>query len=316
MLFGTYQFLCRLETDAYLPLYKGSTLRGVFGHGLKRVVCALRRQECATCLLKHQCLYAEVFETRHALDIPENLNNSAPPHPYVLEPPLERTGHLSEGESFTCTLRLFGPINEKLPYFVYAFDQMGKIGIGKKINGRRAGFVLEQVCTDSKVLYHNKDGTLQSANAAQRLCAQQLVRDVEAANGAVSKLTVHLETPLRVKFENRLHARLPFHVLVRAMLRRISSLYNTYTQGEPALDYKGLVAKAEAVDTVENDLRWFDWRRYSNRQEQKMYMGGMVGSVTYKGAIGPYLPLIRMCEKVHVGKGTSFGLGKIKGLKI
>ena len=33
----------------------------------------------------------------------------------------------------TCTLLIFGVINRNLPYFIYAFDQMGKIGIGKRM---------------------------------------------------------------------------------------------------------------------------------------------------------------------------------------
>ena len=41
-------------------------------------------------------------------------------------------------------------------------------------------------------------------------------------------------------------------------------------------------------------------------------MGGMLGSVTYRGEMGVFLPLIQLCEKFHIGKHTSFGLGKIK----
>ena len=40
MLYGKYRFSCRLENDAVLPFYKGSTFRGVFGIALKKVVCA------------------------------------------------------------------------------------------------------------------------------------------------------------------------------------------------------------------------------------------------------------------------------------
>ncbi len=43
-----------------------------------------------------------------------------------------------------------------------------------------------------------------------------------------------------------------------------------------------------------------------------MLMGGIVGSIVYKGEIGAFMPFIQFCEKVHLGKQTSFGLGKIK----
>ncbi len=45
-------------------------------------------------------------------------------------------------------------------------------------------------------------------------------------------------------------------------------------------------------------------------------MGGMVGTVTFEGEIGEYLPLIEFCSKVHLGKQTVFGLGKIKAERV
>ena len=130
MRYGKYQFTCRLESEAALPFYKGSTFRGVFGHALKRVVCALKLKECADCILKETCLYFSVFENGDSL------------HPFVIEPPLDGERRFQAGEHFDCSLILFGETNEKLPYFVYAFEQMGQIGIGGRVNGSRGQFVL------------------------------------------------------------------------------------------------------------------------------------------------------------------------------
>lgn len=65
---------------------------------------------------------------------------------------------------------------------------------------------------------------------------------------------------------------------------------------------------------VDRDLRWYDWQRYSNRQHTKMSMGGFVGKISFEGPVDHFMPLIRAGKIVHVGKGTSFGLGKY-GLK-
>ncbi len=42
-----------------------------------------------------------------------------------------------------------------------------------------------------------------------------------------------------------------------------------------------------------------------------MFMGGIIGSVTYAGDLGKYLPLFEIASKVHIGKQTTFGMGRI-----
>ncbi|OPY93315.1 MAG: hypothetical protein A4E73_00247 [Syntrophaceae bacterium PtaU1.Bin231] len=41
-----------------------------------------------------------------------------------------------------------------------------------------------------------------------------------------------------------------------------------------------------------------------------MLMGGLLGEIQYEGSIGEFLPLLRFCEEVNLGKQTSFGLGR------
>ncbi|MBW2135830.1 MAG: CRISPR system precrRNA processing endoribonuclease RAMP protein Cas6 [Deltaproteobacteria bacterium] len=308
VLYGKYRFHSILESDAILPPYKGSTFRGVFGLALKKVVCVLKTQECKDCLLRDRCVYFQVFETPRnpSPGIPADKRPS-PPHPFVIEPPLSRHTHLKQGESFDFGLILFGPASEKLPYFVYAFEQMGRIGIGQKIRGQRPQFHLIRVTSDDKVIYQAQDRRLLLDSTTNLQLAAPAPEDKSC-----NQITVILQTPLRLKFRNTYRAELPFHVLIRGILRRIAALNNHYGAGEPDLDYRGLVARAQEIKTVASSVRWYDWKRYSNRQEQAMLMGGMIGQVTYRGTLGEFLPLVRFAEQVHLGKATTFGLGKIK----
>lgn len=41
-----------------LPAYKGSVLRGGFGHVFRKVACTVRGGECPPCILKAACPYA------------------------------------------------------------------------------------------------------------------------------------------------------------------------------------------------------------------------------------------------------------------
>jgi hypothetical protein len=301
MRFGNYQFICRFESEGLLPGYKGSTFRGVFGHALKKVVCALRLQECSACILNAQCLYAQVFETPDT----QNSRTLPPPHPFVIEPPLSRQELYPPGSAFEFGLLLFGAVNEKIPYFIYAFDQVGKTGIGKRINGQAGTFHLIQVLYKDQVIYSDQDQTLRLPDRADEL-------ELSPVFGKTDRIALSFETPLRFKYENRFVNQLPFHVLVRAMLRRAAILLEAFGPGKPDLDYKGLVERANRVRIVESTLRWFDWKRYSNRQDQSMQMGGLVGRIAYEGDLTEYLPLIHFCKQVHLGKQTAFGLGKFE----
>ena len=117
-------------------------------------------------------------------------------------------------------------------------------------------------------------------------------------------------TPTRLKFDGKLSPSLEFHILLRNLLRRISLLSYFHCGQELDLDFKGLIEKSREVAVTKSDLTWYDWERYSNRQDTKMMMGGFIGSVTFKGDFEEFMQLLLLGRYVHVGKGTSFGLGK------
>ncbi|MFQ5963842.1 MAG: CRISPR system precrRNA processing endoribonuclease RAMP protein Cas6 [Candidatus Scalinduaceae bacterium] len=48
----------------------------------------------------------------------------------------------------------------------------------------------------------------------------------------------------------------------------------------------------------------------SASQKQRVTMGGFIGKAVFEGDIEGFMTLIALGEYVHVGKGTSFGLGK------
>ncbi len=343
MRFGSYCFSARFLDEARLPEYKGSTFRGVFGHALRSVVCALRRQTCTNCLLASRCLYPFVFEISPWDDrlnpggeVAGNPRRrlAARPHPYVIEAPTGNRVRYRAGEDFNFNLLLFGQANDNLPYFIYAFNEVGKTGIGSRSGGQRARFSLVSVTAMERIIYDGKDNRMFSGDVSVDLSqllspllgaapiAPGETADGEAESVAATpvaaacfrettdKVELELLTPLRLKYGNHLGTSLPFHVLIRAALRRVAALCRYHGDGEPALDYRGLTARAQEVATDDTGIRWFDWERYSSRQDQKMLMGGLVGRVRYTGNIGEFLPLLRFCEKVHLGKQTTFGLGQ------
>lgn len=132
------------------------------------------------------------------------------------------------------------------------------------------------------------------------------------ADPTPKRLTLNFLTPTRIAYNGSLTLDIQFHTIIRSLLRRVSLL--SYFHGDssavPAFDFKGIIEKAQAVETLDKNLRRYDWERYSSRQEQRIDMGGFVGEITFEGDLRPFMPLIKAGEVLHVGKGTAFGLGR------
>jgi len=299
-----YTFHCRFTNEAKLPGYLGSTLRGALGWALKKTSCALRRQQCDDCLLREQCAYAWIFETeRYRAGNGRTVN--ARPHPFVLQPGEDVAGEKQAGAEWTFSLLLLDRANDLLPQIVYAVRLMGESGIGV---GRRQGlgrFDLRKVVAGEEVCCLSEDNVLHLPDNVEKIKLEQ------SPVSGVSSVMVQLQTPLRLKHHNRLNLDLPFHVLVRACLRRLSALEDAYGDGEPDLDYRGLVNRAENVDIRESRIRWQQLFRWSNRQRKKISLSGLGGSVIYRGNLTEFMPILRYGEQVNIGKQTVFGLGKI-----
>jgi len=300
LLYGSYVFSCTFESDGILPCYKGSTFRGAFGQALKSVVCALKKEKCSECILNEKCLYAHFFE------IPPN-SVSPSPHPFVIEPPLTNQTFFPKGSNFSFNLILLGKTNHNLPYFIYAFEQMGKRGIGKRVKGKRAAFKLNQVTHKDQVIYSDSDNKFARPESLECIvCPDKISHSLD-----VSRVKVTFITPFRTQFKNKLYGDVKFHILARAMLRRISTVFKLFGEKEPELDYKGIIDRANGVEIVDNKTKWTEWRRYSSRQNTGMFMGGVSGEIIYSGCLEEFIPLLDMSSKLHIGKQTTFGLGKI-----
>lgn len=234
MRIGEYTFQCQFTSPAILPEFKGSTLRGALGHALKRITCALRRQECASCLLNHTCAYAFLFEVKKVTPSESALLRSAQrPHPYVIVPPAEEKREYQPGEPLIFKIILFGPANDYLPHILCAVQDMGTSGLGKR-NTRQGKFIIERVLQNTKIIF--TDNTLKSRAPLSELTLEPS----SVLTGR--RLRLQCLTPLRLKYVNEFKKALPFHVIICAALRRYSTLETIYGDGAPDLDFKDISA--------------------------------------------------------------------------
>jgi hypothetical protein len=86
------------------------------------------------------------------------------------------------------------------------------------------------------------------------------------------------------------------------------SYFHTDTPLE--IDFAALTAKAKTVQLVSQQLLWYDWTRYSSRQQTEMNMGGLTGTVQLDmEGLEAFWPYLWLGQYTHIGKGTSMGLG-------
>ncbi|MFQ5802013.1 MAG: CRISPR system precrRNA processing endoribonuclease RAMP protein Cas6 [Candidatus Methylomirabilales bacterium] len=307
--FTRYRFSLQALEELDLPEYIGSTLRGGFGHVFRRIACPARKGE--ECPIPQQCPYHLIFETAPPPDAPALRNLEDIPRPFVIAPPpaSERRTY-RPGETLNFHLTLIGKACDFFPYFVVAFKELGAVGLGRG----RGLFRLQQIEVEyplagqAEPVYSVEDEMVRNVQMRVSLkdCCAYAFSPLWSQHSA---LPISFLTPVRLKREGQFVDLPEFHIVFRTLLRRLSSLAIFHCGVKLDIDYRGLIAEAEKVKLIQNGTAWHDWQRYSSRQREKMFFGGLVGEAVYEGDLCPFLPYLLFGQWTHVGKNATFGLG-------
>ncbi|MFQ6092433.1 MAG: CRISPR system precrRNA processing endoribonuclease RAMP protein Cas6, partial [bacterium] len=149
---------------------------------------------------------------------------------------------------------LIGRAIDYLPYFIYTFERMGEIGLGRG----RGKFCIVEVkdgLGDGRLIYSGAEKTLTS-----NYTVLNGLSTLEQGGRDHSEITLNFLTPTRIKYGRKYIDRLEFHVLMRNLLRRISLLYEFHCGGRVDFDYKGLIAEAAGISVKDSDLYWYQPR--------------------------------------------------------
>ncbi|WP_031433648.1 CRISPR system precrRNA processing endoribonuclease RAMP protein Cas6 [Methylomarinum vadi] len=293
-----YQFEFAVAGPVRLPRYPGSAWRGAFGHALKRTVCIVRDTACADCMLQSSCAYSYIFETPPPANAGKMRKYTASPHPFVLRFPQQNA---EEAGKYRLELIVIGQGQKFFPYIVHALQKAGQDGIG---SGRQP-FILENI---RQRLNNDTMATVYQAGQLTLPGADSLAEPPPMPD----RIELVLHTPLRIKQNGRnlTPQSFNFGAFFGNLLRRISML--TYFHGETPLetDFAELTRQARQIQFSDKQLQWFDWKRYSSRQDAEMNMGGVVGTLSLAmPGLEPFWPYLWLGQWIHAGKGTSMGLG-------
>lgn len=292
-----YQMLFSTTEQARLSAFPGSAWRGAFGHALKKAVCVVRDQPCASCMLKTSCAYSYIFETPPPESSAKMRKYNASPHPFVLQFPL----HQPAENRYSLNIMVYGHGQRYFPYIVHAMQKAGQEGIGS----RRQVFELNKITLlsdsdDALIIY--KNGKLETQQHAQAISIPAMPKQI--------KIVIH--TPIRIKQDG--HNLNPqyfnFGAFFGNILRRISMLTYFHTDTPLEIDFAELMSRAKQINFSNKDLYWYDLKRYSSRQKTEMNMGGVLGSLEIDSqGLDDFWPYLWLGQWTHAGKATSMGLG-------
>lgn len=290
-----YRFSFQMVDNLSLPHYAGSTLRGVFGHALRRLACMTRQKECIDCPLLETCPYSRIFATP-----PSPLLNKSqqqnPPQPYIIEAPSDGVRDYSAGSIFSFDMVLIGYTRLQLPLITYAFQQAFEHGVGWK----QARGILIDVAVQ-------QENNWQSVYQKQSIISHTQM--ITLPQHYPDNITLEFYTPLRLQQRSKVLSieQLNGEILLGQLLRRVSTLAVLYWQALDA-DYSGLISTAKHIP-YQKKLYWQDWARYSNRQQQGMKLGGALGTWQFENLPLPFRQLLYIGQWLHIGKETVFGHG-------
>ena len=296
-----YRLEFTTEQPIHLPEYAGSALRGAFGHALRRAACVTREPACSTCALYRSCPYPAIFETPPPLNY-ERRNMSNVPHPFVVEPPPWGERVHGSGSTLQFDMVLIGPALKQLSLVIMAWKHALRVGLGPQHGTAR----LERVFVEGEA-----EPVLADSTGRLRPHAQQLV--LPAPDASPTRATLEFDTPLRLQRNGQVLgvSQLAPRDLLMALLRRVANLVELQIGGSLNVDFAGLNTHADTI-TGASQLTWRDWTRNSSRQQQRMVLGGAVGRWTLDGDLAPFWPLLHLGQWLHVGKNSTFGLGRYR----
>jgi len=309
--FNKYIFNLITLRKGFISDFASSMIRGSLFNSLRAIVCLTKNEICKDCIVWQQCAYSYFFENPPEKQEAILKLGEGVPHPYIIEMPFPFTNFLEEGNAFAFKIILIGKSISFLPHLICAAIRMCEKGIGKD----KIKFILDSVEVEkkdsSKLIIFDKK--ILKEHPIFFRAESFFIEDKEKISA--NRISLHFTTPVRIKHEGKLCSELSFGLFIKNVLRRItilSMLYSDEAIEEESIDINAadLLEKSKLIRTISSSMSWVDLTRYSSKQKMEMQLGGLMGKITFEGQINQFMPYIKLCEQLHIGKNTSFGLGK------
>lgn len=286
-------------TEGFLPKHKTSIIRGILGRMLRKKVCHNFKLLCSSCDFNNTCVYANIFESPQK-NIERLNRGGTSPHPYIIRCHNLNTD-FSEDEKLVFEMIFLGNESDSFAnIFILTLKEIENWQFGKD----KLLFSLHrilQICHEGKEIVSLETGTSLQFYEHKKIFSNQIM--------------IHFLTPLKMQKDGMIMRKFSLnHFLWQAYLRIYQ--YNLLNNRNFNKNY---IAQDE-LNHISNDLvtiinyAWKENYRYSFRQSKPIKLGGIVPTIQLdiNPILQEWLPIIQFSELIHVGKGTTFGLGQFE----
>lgn len=118
----------------------------------------------------------------------------------------------------------------------------------------------------------------------------------------------YFRTPVQL---SRLAGKPQFRVLIQSVIARLRDLKRVYCASDNDMGYFSKQFWANAGDIrLLSDLSPDNFEWYSFHRRKQIHLGGLTGSMVFKGDLMPFLPLLAAGFFTGMGRKTVYGLGR------
>jgi hypothetical protein len=232
------------------------------------------------------------------------------PNPYVIEPPTPGACALQAGDNLVFHIVLIGHARDQLALVIFAMQRALASGLTRL----RVPADLQQVDVVDATGQALPIWTVQAPLLKEHNNAIQTIAPYALSTGARSQFSLHIHTPMRIQRQSHPLgvAELTPRALLANLARRTALLMEFHAgQVGWGAEVPNIIRLGDAVADTRG-LRWYDWTRYSSRQQQEMTLGGVIGTWSVWGSddtLGQLHPWLWLGQWLHIGKNATMGMG-------
>lgn len=257
-----------------------SLLRGQFGEKLRDLRCLTRASSCHACMEIPHCDYVRLFDAglhEHTQHTPPYWLQGVPVHEEI-----------AAGSRFAGRLVVLGPTSSLLPYLEASLrDALHFLGRPSRQSSPWSPAFSARLRPPVRL---SSPEIHDSARWLVRVHSPLVLRDDPDASAAACPALPELAQ------------------VARSGARRLQRLHRAVHGSPPAMSLPDL---RDVTVTFGQFVPWSS-SRFSQRQEQRMPLNGLLGEVEIAGeSLRELSPLLAVLPLLGVGKQTTFGLGHL-----